>query len=88
LRVLNRGIGGEDAREMLARFERDVLAQKPDLLLWQLGTNVLVQDLVRRVGYDRRSGPFGGGMCDMEHKQRAADRGCFVKFGNGPSPIM
>jgi lysophospholipase L1-like esterase len=43
LTVLNRGINGEDAREMLARFDADVTSQNPDLVIWQLGTNWLLQ---------------------------------------------
>jgi lysophospholipase L1-like esterase len=42
LRVLNRGVGGEDAREMMDRYDRDVAAEQPDLVLWQVGTNALV----------------------------------------------
>jgi lysophospholipase L1-like esterase len=42
--VLNRGVGGEEIREMLARFDRDVIAQKPDLVLWQLGTNSVLHN--------------------------------------------
>jgi lysophospholipase L1-like esterase len=42
--VLNRGVGGEDAREMLARMEKSVLAEKPDLVLWQVGTNAITGD--------------------------------------------
>ncbi len=41
VKVLNRGVGGEDARQMLARLDRD-LANKPDLVLWQVGTNALL----------------------------------------------
>jgi len=37
--VLNRGIGGQTTREGLARFERDVLAAKPDHLLLYFGMN-------------------------------------------------
>lgn len=37
--VLNRGVNGEDAREMLDRFATSVAAEKPDLVLWQVGTN-------------------------------------------------
>ncbi len=37
--VINRGIGGEDADDMLARLGRDVLAVKPDLVIWQTGSN-------------------------------------------------
>lgn len=42
LRVLNRGVGGEDAREMLPRLERE-LHERPDLVLWQVGTNALLR---------------------------------------------
>jgi len=42
--VLNRGVGGEEIRDMLARFERDVIAENPDLVLWQLGTNSVLHD--------------------------------------------
>jgi len=42
--VLNRGVGGEEIRDMLARFDRDVLAANPDLVLWQLGTNSVLRD--------------------------------------------
>ena len=43
LTVLNRGKGGEDAGEELARLDRDVGAAHPDLVIWPLGT-----DAVRR----------------------------------------
>jgi acyl-CoA thioesterase I len=39
LKVLNRGIGGQDAQEMLARIEADVLAERPALVIWQAGAN-------------------------------------------------
>lgn len=41
--VLNRGVNGEDVQEMLARFEASVVAEKPDLVLWQTGTNALLR---------------------------------------------
>ena len=44
VRVLNRGVGGEMAPQMLARLERDVLAERPDLVIWQLGTNSVLHD--------------------------------------------
>lgn len=37
--VLNRGIGGQDASEMLSRLERDALAVQPALVIWQVGAN-------------------------------------------------
>jgi acyl-CoA thioesterase I len=37
--VINRGIGGQDADDMMARLATAVLAEKPDLVIWQTGTN-------------------------------------------------
>ncbi len=42
--VLNRGVNGEEITDMLARLDRAVIAEKPDLVLWQLGTNSVLQD--------------------------------------------
>jgi lysophospholipase L1-like esterase len=42
--VVNRGVGGEESKDMLARFDRDVFAEKPDLVLWQLGSNSVLRD--------------------------------------------
>jgi acyl-CoA thioesterase-1 len=42
--VLNRGVNGEEASDMLARFDTSVLADEPDLVLWQLGTNSVLRD--------------------------------------------
>lgn len=37
--LVNKGKGGETIRQMVARLDRDVLALRPDLLVWQLGVN-------------------------------------------------
>ena len=42
--VLNRGVNGEEAADMLARLDTDVIAEKPDLVLWQVGTNSVLRD--------------------------------------------
>ncbi|MCA6107328.1 SGNH/GDSL hydrolase family protein [Bradyrhizobium cenepequi] len=39
--VLNRGRGGEEAIEELPRFDADVFAEKPSLVIWQVGTNAV-----------------------------------------------
>ena len=39
VRVINRGIGGQDARRELARMRRDAIAVKPQLVIWQVGAN-------------------------------------------------
>lgn len=41
--VINRGVNGEDTASMMARMEA-VLEPKPDLVIWQLGTNTLLRD--------------------------------------------
>ena len=37
--VINRGIGGQDALEEMARLDADALAIRPDLVIWQVGAN-------------------------------------------------
>ena len=41
--VLNRGIGGQDAAEELARLDSDVIAARPSLVIWQLGGNAVLR---------------------------------------------
>ncbi|MEA2903032.1 MAG: acyl-CoA thioesterase [Alphaproteobacteria bacterium] len=42
--VINRGVNGEEAVDMLARFETGVIAENPHLVIWQVGTNSLLRD--------------------------------------------
>ena len=42
--VLNKGIGGEEAAQMVARFDADVIDENPDLVLWQVGSNSVLRD--------------------------------------------
>jgi hypothetical protein len=39
--VLNKGLGGQEAPDELNRFARDVIAEAPSLLIWQVGTNAI-----------------------------------------------
>jgi lysophospholipase L1-like esterase len=39
--VLNRGAGGEEAPEELRRLQRDVLDERPTVVIWQVGTNAV-----------------------------------------------
>jgi len=41
--VLNRGVGGQDAPEELARMEADVVAVRPQLVIWQVGANAALR---------------------------------------------
>jgi lysophospholipase L1-like esterase len=43
--VVNRGNGGEDAPEMMARLQPSVIDMKPDLVIWQVGTNAVLRNL-------------------------------------------
>jgi lysophospholipase L1-like esterase len=43
--VVNAGIGGEDAPEMMKRLQTAVIDQHPDLVIWQVGTNAVLRDL-------------------------------------------
>jgi len=42
--VINRGVNGEEIGDMVKRFDSAVVAAKPDLVLWQLGTNSIIRD--------------------------------------------
>lgn len=42
--IINRGIGGQDAPEELARIDADVLAVRPQLVIWQAGANGAIRD--------------------------------------------
>jgi acyl-CoA thioesterase-1 len=46
--VLNRGLGGQESPEELSRLECDVIAEAPQLVIWQVGTN----SVYRKVDYD------------------------------------
>lgn len=43
--VLNRGKGGQEVAEMLARLEADVLAARPTLVIWQAGANAVLRGM-------------------------------------------
>jgi lysophospholipase L1-like esterase len=39
--VLNRGVGGEEAPDELRRLQSDVIAERPSVVIWQVGTNAV-----------------------------------------------
>jgi lysophospholipase L1-like esterase len=43
--IVNRGKGGEDAAEMMNRLQVEVIDMKPDLVIWQVGTNAVLRNL-------------------------------------------
>ena len=40
--VLNKGVGGNNSRDLLKRVEKDVLQEKPDLVVMMVGSNDMV----------------------------------------------
>lgn len=49
IKVVNKGIGGQSAYEMLLRMEADVIEAKPSIVIWQ----TVVNDAIRDVGEDK-----------------------------------
>ena len=43
--VINAGVGGEDAPEMMKRLQTAVIDVHPDLVIWQVGTNAVLRNL-------------------------------------------
>src|SRR5215831_9074937 len=43
--VINAGVGGEDAPEMMKRLQTSVIDVRPDLVIWQVGTNAVLRNL-------------------------------------------
>jgi acyl-CoA thioesterase I len=56
--VINKGKGGETMQQTLARFDTDVIALKPSLVIWQLGVN----DVLRFDGLDGRRDEIKAGL--------------------------
>ena len=42
IELINSGRIMDDLRDNISRIDRDVLGYKPDLLIWQIGTNDVV----------------------------------------------
>jgi hypothetical protein len=42
--VVNRGVGRQEANEELLRFDADIFAERPSLVIWQVGTNAVFHD--------------------------------------------
>lgn len=53
-RVINAGVNGNTSRQLLARWQEDVLAQKPDVLFLMIGIN----DVWRHFDYQHPSARF------------------------------
>jgi lysophospholipase L1-like esterase len=77
--VLNRGIGGQDAAEEVARLEPDVIAARPQLVIWQVGANGALKNMEPSV--------FHKLIAAGVHRMKAADIDV-VLMDNQRSPLI
>ncbi|WP_353184842.1 SGNH/GDSL hydrolase family protein [Bosea sp. (in: a-proteobacteria)] len=49
VRVLNKGVGGQSAYDMLRRMDNDVIDEKPSVVIWQ----TVINDAIRDIGEDK-----------------------------------
>ncbi len=61
IEIINRGQNGEDAWDNVKRLDDDVIAAKPDLVIWQMGTNAILHD----IDYDDFDRTVQGGLDRM-----------------------
>jgi lysophospholipase L1-like esterase len=60
--VLNRGKGGEEAIEELPRFDADILAERPSLVIWQVGTNAVFHKQDKKYDLDKVAAAISAGL--------------------------
>ncbi|HVV93867.1 MAG TPA: SGNH/GDSL hydrolase family protein [Hyphomicrobiales bacterium] len=65
VRVINRGKGGEVAAQTAFRLRHDVLEYKPDLVIWQVGTN----DALRHVESDAFAATLENGLAFLHDRK-------------------
>ncbi len=65
--VLNRGRGNEEAIEELPRFEADIFAERPSLVIWQVGTNAVFHS--DRYDLDKVAAEFAAGLARLRGEQ-------------------
>jgi lysophospholipase L1-like esterase len=71
--VLNRGRSGEDATEELGRFDRDVMAEKPSLVIWQVGTNAVFHKIDKHYDLDVIAADIAAGLERLHKELPSAD---------------
>jgi hypothetical protein len=63
--VLNRGRGGEDAIEELPRFNADIFAERPSLVIWQVGTNAVFHKKEKQYDLDDVAAKIAAGLTQL-----------------------
>ena len=70
--VSNKGISGQEAPAELQRFDTDVIAQNPDLVIWQVGTNAVWQPADQHPpSFEDTTRAIADGLVKLREKTRA-----------------
>jgi hypothetical protein len=72
--MVNQGIGGQEAPNELQRFDTDVIAEKPDLVIWQVGTNAVWQSPGQNPpppSFDETTRAIRDGLVKLRHETQA-----------------
>jgi acyl-CoA thioesterase-1 len=88
IRVINRGKGGDDVAEELARMNQDVIALNPDLVIWQVGTNAVLRrddlaadrELIERGVAQLKASGSDVVLMDMQYAPRVIARPAYAEM--------
>ena len=72
--MVNKGIGGQEAPVEFQRFDTDVIAEKPDLVIWQVGTNAIWQSPNSNPpppSFDETTGAIRDGLVKLRNQTQA-----------------
>ena len=70
--MANKGIGGQEAPIELQRFDTDVIAERPDLVIWQVGTNAVWQSPDQDPpSFNQTTGAIRDGLVRLRDETRA-----------------
>ncbi|MCK1639311.1 SGNH/GDSL hydrolase family protein [Bradyrhizobium sp. 157] len=70
--MVNKGIGGQEAPIELQRFDTDVIAERPDLVIWQVGTNAVWQSPDQRPpSFDEITSAIREGLVKLREETQA-----------------
>jgi lysophospholipase L1-like esterase len=72
--MVNKGIGGQEAPIELQRFATDVIAETPDLVIWQVGTNAVWQSPDQNPpppSFDETTGAIRDGLVKLRKETQA-----------------
>jgi lysophospholipase L1-like esterase len=70
--MVNKGLSGQEAPSELQRFDADVIAEKPELVIWQVGTNAVWQSPDQNPpSFDETIGAIRDGLVKLRDQTQA-----------------